>query len=51
MSDQLLALILTLAIFLFLVAWVPFLDLLQRVIRKYRETTVAAPTRLRTSRR
>jgi hypothetical protein len=51
MSDQLLALILTVAIFLFLVGWIPFLDLLQRVIRKYRDTTVAASPHLGTSRR
>ncbi len=45
MSDQLLAFILALAILLFMVAWVPFLDLAQGLIRKYRDTTAAASPR------
>ncbi len=51
MSDPLLAFTLSLAILLFMAAWVPFLDFLQRIIRKYRDTTAAASPRLRTSRR
>ena len=50
MSDQLLSLILSLAILFFLVAWVPFLDLLQRIIRRRRDMSAATPG-LRTSRR
>lgn len=49
MSDPLLAFTLSLAILLFMAAWVPFLDFLQRIIRKYRDTTAAASPRLRTS--
>jgi hypothetical protein len=49
MSDQLLAFILALAILLFMVAWVPFLDFLQGVIRKYRDTTAVASPRFRAS--
>jgi hypothetical protein len=51
MSDQMLAFLLALAILLFLVGWVPFLDLLQRVIRNHREAAEAALRSLRISRR
>jgi hypothetical protein len=36
MSDQTLALLLTLALFAVMAAWVPFLDFLQRVARRRR---------------
>jgi beta-lactamase regulating signal transducer with metallopeptidase domain len=44
-------LLLALAILLFLVGWVPFLDLLQRAIRNHREAAAAALRSLRISRR
>jgi hypothetical protein len=41
MSDQFLALILTLGLLILVVAWVPFLDFLQHTVRGFRERSVA----------
>jgi hypothetical protein len=41
MSDQLLALFLTLGLLILMVAWVPFLDFLRRIVRRFRERLVA----------
>jgi hypothetical protein len=41
MSDQFLALILTLGLLILMVAWVPFLDFLQHIVRRSRERSVA----------
>jgi hypothetical protein len=38
MSDQFLALFLTLGLFILMVVWVPFLDFLQHAVRRSRET-------------
>jgi hypothetical protein len=51
MSDQMLAFLLALAVLLFLVGWVPFLDLLRRVIRDRRDAAATASRILRISRR
>jgi hypothetical protein len=37
MSDQFLALFLTLGLLILLLAWVPFLDFLQHIVRQFRE--------------
>jgi hypothetical protein len=41
MSDQFLALFLTLGLLILMVAWVPFLDFLQHIVRRFRERPVA----------
>ena len=51
MSDPMLAFLLALAVLLFLVGWVPFLDRLQRIFRDRRDTTAAALRIPRISRR
>jgi hypothetical protein len=45
MTEQIMALLLTLGIFLLMAAWVPFLDLLQRVVRRLRKGRIANSSR------
>jgi hypothetical protein len=41
MSEEIIAWFLTLGILLFMVAWVPFLELLQSVVRGFRQRRIA----------
>jgi len=45
MSEQIIALLLTLSILLLMAAWVPFLDFLQHVIRRFRDGRIADSSR------
>ena len=46
MSDQIFALFLTLGFLILMVAWVPFLDFLQHVVRQSREGSIANSSRV-----
>jgi|HubBroStandDraft_2_1064218.scaffolds.fasta_scaffold75687_2 hypothetical protein len=45
MSEQIMALLITLGIFLLMAAWVPFLELLQHVVRRSRKGRLANSSR------
>lgn len=46
MSEEIIACLLTLGILLIMVAWVPFLELLQHVMRGFRQRSIADSSRV-----
>jgi hypothetical protein len=48
MSDQIFALLLTLGFLMLMVAWVPFLDFLQRLVRQSRKGATVNSSRAHT---